>query len=576
MLKKILLVTTFSIFYVSSIFSQTSAPVNPGSSAIRINQLGYYPNSKKILVVADSPASSFEVKTLDGKSVFKGQLSTGKTWDKSGEEIQTGDFSKLMTPGKYVIVLNNSVVSHPFSINPDLYKEVGIAAVKTFYLQRASMPIDEKYAGKYKRVSAYPDTACILHPSTGHNSGKISSPGGWYDAGDYNKYVVNAGITLGLLMQLHEVNKDWLSDGMLNIPESGNKVNDLLDEIRYELNWLITMQDADGGVFFKLTEPNFNSFEMPEKSTAVRYVVGKSTTSALCFAAMLAQAARVYRDIDQQFANSLLPRAEKAWNWAVANPSVEFKNPKDIMTGEYGDNDFKSEFFWAACELFTTTGNEEYHKAVLANEKPFEFVIGDNWRYYLPNLGYYTMLSSNCHVPQIEKDNAKKGLLKVADSLLARIEKIPYRIPVDSFVWGSNSDFMDVAIIFAYAHKYTNDAKYLTGMLETTDYIFGKNANKLSYVTGFGEVAARNPHQRLSSADGIDDPLPGFLVGGPNQFRQDENGESWGVKYSCHKPACSYLDNTGSWASNEIAINWNASLAFVTAYIENEMNKAHK
>lgn len=541
-----------------------------GKESIRLNQIGYYPKSNKIFVVADSDATSFEIKSQSGKSVFKSKLSAEKFWEVSGEKLKTGDFSKLETPGVYKIELNNGQSSYEFEIKSNLYNSVTLPTLKTFYFQRMSIPIEEKYAGIYHRPAGHPDTACFFHPSSGYSQGQKASPGGWYDAGDYNKYIVNAGITLGFLLQTNALYPNWVPDGSLNIPESGNGKNDLLDEVKFELDWMFTMQDTDGGVFFKLTNLSFDPFEMPDKTVEKRYFVGKSTTSALCFAASFAQAARSFKN-DKEYSIELLTAAEKAWKWAVANPAIAYKNPKDVLTGEYGDNNFNEEFFWAAAELFVTTGQKQYQDAVKKYFQPFQYVQGDNWRFFLGELAYYSLLSKESQLPAAEKTKLKNSLVKAADSLILKMGQIPYRIPMERFTWGSNSDITDASSIFAFAYKLTGDNKYMTAALETMDYIFGKNATGFSFVTGYGDKPVMNVHHRLSGADGIIDPIPGFLSGGPNSDRPDEGDQAWHVKYPLREPARSFIDDTKSFASNEIAINWNAPLFFILSFFENEI-----
>jgi endoglucanase len=437
------------------------------------------------------------------------------------------------------------------------------------------MPIDKRFAGNYSRPMGHPDTACYFHPSTGHNGGKKASPRGWYDAGDYNKYVVNAGVTVGTLMQLHELFPDYLPDGALNIPESGNRINDLVDEIRYELDWLLSMQDADGGVFVKVSNLKHDPFAMPDKTLEKRYIIGKSTGSSLCFSAILAQASRIMKPVNTDYAAYMLQCSQRAWNWAIQNPNKVFRNPPDVHTGEYFEDDFGNNFFWAACELYTTTSSPVYYHEFQKYSRPLDFSLG-NWRNFLPNLGYFSLISQQSQLPENEKTIIKKRLYNVADSLMERMKKIPYRIAVDNFTWGSNSDILDAAIIFAEAYHYSKERKYLNAAIENTDYVLGKNATSYSFVTGFGAHSPKDPHHRLSASDGIEGPIPGFLVGGPNSGHNDANKETLGVKYKYNEPARSYMDEQNNWASNEVAINWNAPLVFITGFLENSMENEQR
>ncbi|MFN8239349.1 MAG: glycoside hydrolase family 9 protein [Bacteroidales bacterium] len=541
------------------------------SGNIRLNQLGYLPGSVKKVVVVNSGSEKFVLADTAGKSVYSGKLEEKGIWEASGEKVKIADFSEFNRPGKYNLVIKDLGSSYTFTIGEEVYNSVLQSSVKAFFLQRASTPIDEKFAGKYARPAAHPDNKCILHPSSGKAGGVISSPKGWYDAGDYNKYIVNAGFTVSMLLTLYENFPGVYSDNS-GIPESGNMVSDLLDEVKYELDWAGTMQDKDGGVFFKLTSKSFCGFVKPAEDTLPRYVVGKSTSSTLNFAAMFAQASRVWRGIDTDLSAKYLQAAKRAWDWAVKNPAIIFRNPTDISTGEYGHKDFSGDFFWAAAELLASTGDGIYADFINVNTVPFDFVSGENWRNYLKNLGYYALALPGTKVEEKTREFCRQAIVTEADKQLGLLEKSPYRQPLDSFVWGSNSDILDLAVIFAQAYTIKNEKKYLDAVIETTDYIFGKNATGYSFVTGYGSKPAMNPHHRLSDSDGIPGPLTGFVVGGPNANLNDEWSEkaTYGVKYPSKEPAKCYVDLLASYASNEIAINWNAPLAFITAFLVNQ------
>jgi endoglucanase len=561
------LVSIFSIWSCSSNKKDISS-LKPNEN-FRLNQLGYLPNSVKKAVIINSKATDFQLLDTLGTVVFSGKLEDRGVWDLSKDSVKIADFSAFEKNGKYLIYVDGLGISFPFAISNDIYTNVFNASLKAYYLQRASTAIEEKYAGKYNHPFAHPDTNCFFHPSSGKNSGSMPSPKGWHDAGDYNKYMVNAGYSVSMLLTLYEYFPEAVSD-QTNIPESGNQLSDLLDEVKYELDWAETMQDKDGGVFFKLTSKTFSGFIKPQEDTLTRYVVGKSTSSALNFAAIFAQASRIWKNTDSALAEKYISSAKKAWDWAAANPTVIFKNPTDISTGEYGHSDFKGDFFWAAAELFATTGDDVYLKYIQSNPIDFTFVSGENWRNYLKNLGYYALILPETKLEAAVKENYKKAIVTDADLQLANLEQCPYRQPLSRFEWGSNSDVLDLAVIFAQAYQLSNDKKYLDAAIETTDYIFGKNAVGISFVTGFGTKSAMKPHHRLSASDGIEEPIPGWVVGGPNANLNDifKESQPYGIKYNSTEPAKSYMDLTESYASNEIAINWNAPLVYITGFLD--------
>jgi endoglucanase len=578
-MKKItVLITIFLFFSVSSVSSV--AKIKAGKDDIRLNQLGYYPKAAKTVVVVDSSASLFTLRDKAGNDVYKAKLTDRGWWELSGENIKTGDFSSFKRPGTYTIYVKDKGVSHEFEIKSHLYREALKASLKSYYFHRVSMELEEKYAGKWRRPMGHPDTKCLFHPSSGYTSGYMSSPGGWYDAGDYNKYVVNAGVTVGIMLSFYELFPEIFPDNSINIPESGNGVSDLLDELKYELDWVITMQDKDGGVFFKLTSKDFTGFIMPHRDTTQRYVVGKSTASTLNLAAMTAQAARVFKSIDKAYAARCLDASKKAFQWAIKNNKRFYTNPPDIKTGEYGDKDLEEETFWAATQLMITTGDQSYLPYVEAYIDKVENRKTESWRFFLDELGTFSLSTlPDTKQPKLEhiKQKAIQVVLRLADEILKEIERIPYRIPKSHFVWASNGDMADDAVILAYAYIHTGKRKYLDGISETVDYLFGKNATSYSFLTGFGDKPPQRPHQRLSGSDGIAEPLPGFLVGGPNKERQDdiEVRKTYGVKYPKKEPARSYVDGVQSYASNEVCINWNAPLVFILGFLESNEKALH-
>jgi len=558
-MKKLHLLLALSAIVLSS--CNTTAPPTEADNHehIRFNQVGYYPKAIKEFLVADYEATSFNILNEKGKIVFKGELVDKGTWDTSGEHVLLGDFTRLTKAGNFLIQLNTGITSAPFQIAPWIYETALDAAIKSFYFQRASMAIEEQYGGVYKRASGHPDNLCLFHPSSGKEEGTMSSSGGWYDAGDYGKYVVNAAITVGQMLNLLEILPNAIPSDDLNIPESGNGIRDLLDEIRYELDWVKTMQDTDGGVFHKLTALNFGAFIMPEAYDLDRYIIGKGTFSSLTFAAVMAQASRVYAEIDPDFSSQTLISAERAWDWAVENSDVPFSNPEDVVTGQYGDNLFSDDFYWAAAELYISTGKDMYLDYLLENEEPYKHQITNSWTFFIRNMGFHTLLINDAANEELTKKH-----LALSDEILAKMESIPYGISIDHFEWGSNSDVLNQAMILCIAHHLSGEQKYLDGAIRNTDYIFGKNATGFSFLTGFGSKQVMFPHHRPSGADDIDEPVPGFILGGSNMHKQDRQQ----VEYTSDYPAKSFADVQDSYASNEVCLNWNAPAVFVLGYLE--------
>lgn len=548
-----------------------------GPSPIRLNQVGYYPQSEKVAVVEqDAKAKSFSLTDAKGKIVWSGKATSQSVSPWSGKVRSIVDFSAVTKPGKYT--LRAGKYSQPVIIAEHAMAEVAQKGMKAFYLQRTGMPIEEKYAGVYARPAAHPDTHVLVHPSAASECRPagtvISSPYGWYDAGDFNKYIVNSGFTIGTLLTAYELYPEYFNQMDLNIPESGDEVPDFLDEIMYNLKWMVTMQDpTDGGVYHKLTTPNFEGFVMPATCKQPRYVMQKSSQAALDFAATLALAARIYKPYAkyQPLVNQFVPQAEKAYAWAVRNQNVLYDQPGNNLkyepkcnTGMYDDSLSVDEFFWASTELYLSTGQNGYlEQARACAPKQFTLPVWGE----LAGLGTYEWIAqsfvSNDQDVQQMADALKPSMLAKLDASLAEVPTASFHAPhgnhASDFIWGSNAEMCaGQGLAMMFAHKLTGDARYLTGAIEDANYLLGCNALGYCFVTGFGTFSTRHPHQRLSAADGIDDPLPGFLAGGPNKGQQDK--APYLPAYPSDYPDESYMDHEGSYASNEIAINWNGYL----------------
>ena len=389
---------------------------------------------------------------------------------------------------------------------------------------------------------------------------------------------------MGVWLMAYEMNKEYFDTLKLNIPESGQAMPDMLAEAMYNLRWMMTMQDLDGGVYHKLTTPNFEKFIRPDQCKQQRYVVLKTTAAALDFAATMALSARVYAPFDAQFSEQATQAAMRAFEWALAHPEVYYDQPKmneefqpAITTGAYDDFDVRDEFFWAAAELFLLT-HEELYAAVAVDHMPADYIpaVWGN----VAELAYLDMLV-HFEQPQpasMEEDKGVNLLLAHLQPYLDEARSIsvfrsPYGNRASDFFWGCNSEgccWRGVECLYAY--RMTGDEKYLTNAQRCLNYILGQNATGFCYVTGFGAHPTSHPHHRLSYSH-PKGTLPGFLAGGPNPMRQD--AETDGVKYPKDVPADeSYLDYQPSYASNEVTINWNVTLfalsAGIDALFENE------
>jgi endoglucanase len=544
---------------------------------IRLNQLGFLPNSVKMAAVVNAKTDSFKVMNSDlSDIVFEGELLPSMYYSASDEEVRLADFTLMTEPGNYVLVIDGLGKSVPFEVSESVFTSLAKATLKYYYFNRASMPIVNEYGGKWAREAGHPDTAVVVLPSAASSKRpagtKIATPCGWYDAGDYNKYIVSSAGPVFTLLSAYETYPGLYDSLDLNIPENKNKIPDILDEALYNIRWIMSMQDEDGGVYNKTTEANFSGFDMPAKVNATRYVTAKGTAATLDFAAVMAMTSRVYRKYNSQLADSALSMATKAWDWAKKNPNVVFKNPSasggypGVSTGEYSDSGFDDEFTWAATELYITTKEANYY-----NEINFEVSFGvPGW----PTVGSLSLLSLIVNKDSLTEvadiDLIKSKFYSAVSGIKNSISTSPYRIPGDFYYWGGNNAFANWGMMFMQAFRLTGDASYFNAGLFTLDYLLGKNAATYCFVTGFGSKSPKNPHHRISVADGVADPVPGMLVGGA----ASGDGADCGLDaYPSKLSAKSYLDQVCSYSTNEVAIGYNSGLAFLAGAIISEYKK---
>ena len=572
------LFTLIPMLFMQQCFAQQQS--FNGTTIIRLNQIGFYPEGPKTAIVLGNKKSDFYLQTPNHQIVFTGKLKKSINPDFAGNDTYIADFSAYHQPGKYRLVVPGIGSSYPFEIKSDVYRNVADASIKAYYFMRASTPLLEKYAGKWHRAEGHPDTAVLVHPSAATAlrpvGTVISAPRGWYDAGDYNKYIVNSGISTSTLLSLYEDFPAYMKTAKLNIPESGNGVPDVLNEALWNLRWMMCMQDVDGGVYHKLTNAAFDKFEMPDSAKATRYVVQKGTAATLDFAAVMAQASRIFSKYPKELpglADSCLNKAIKAWGWAIKNPDVVYDQDKmnkkftpKVTTGAYDDNSFGDEFIWAASELFVTTKQPEYLKAV--NLIPDDYMQVPTWS-NVRLLGYYTLIKNAVllgdKAPK-QLPGLQQKLLAFADELISGADDNAYETVMDksarNFNWGSNAIAANEGVALIQAYKLSGNKKYLRYALSNLDYILGRNGTGYSYITDYGSQTPMHPHHRPSKSDGVVEPVPGLMVGGPNPGMQDH------IQVPSTVPDEAYIDDDRAYAVNEIAINWNAPFAYLANAIE--------
>jgi endoglucanase len=544
---------------------------NP-NPAIKLDQVGYLSGGPKIALVS-SPAKSFEIRRAsDGKLALRGLLGPSATDPLSGDAVQPADFSQLRRAGTYYIQVPGVGKSWNFSVDSNVFARTWYLAMRGFYGQRCGVAVDlgPEFPG-------YSHPACHLrgefHPSSG-KSGPRDNMGGWHDAGDYGRYMVNSGVTTGTLLWAWEIYGPRLKPVQLTIPETGNGTPDFLNEVRWNLEWMLKMQDADGGAWHKQTSTHFPGFIAPDKDTLPSEVIGtgsapyKSTCATADLAAVAAIAARVYKPYDPQFAARALDAARRAWQWTEQYPNVAFRNPPGVTTGEYGDSDCSDERLWAAAELWRTTGERAYHQFFLDNYAAYLSSLdsppSENWGKMAPMALRTYALSRRKGADAKALAAIRSRMLKAARAIVESTAANPYHVslkPTD-FVWGSNGIAAQYGVDLMIANVIAPNPEFVNTARDDLHYLLGRNTFSLSWVTQVGQNSVLHPHHRPSGSGEQPGPWPGLLSGGPNAGRQDP------VLAALPKdlpPEKVYADQTASYASNEIAINWQANLVFLLA-----------
>lgn len=537
---------------------------------INVNQVGYLPNAVKRAVVrssADAEVSgSFDVVNVEtNEAVLTGTLNSFGVNEASEEQTAIADFSELTKEGTYKLVTENYGESFPFQIGEGVYTSLESSVMRMFYLQRCG----EEVSGistedtNFSHEACHTGDAIVMHSPS---SAFVSVHGGWHDAGDYGRYTVAGAKAAADLMLAYETYGDAFDDAF-GIPESGNGMPDILDEVKYELDWMLEMQDsATGGVYHKITCENFPDTVMPEEETDQLLLSPISTTATADFAATMAMASRVYSKYDASFSATCLSAAEKAWKYLEATPSdgVGFQNPDNIVTGEYGDGKDGDERYWALAELYKTTGKDAYLTAL--KEYPAIGIGGGLGWQSVGLYGMYAYLSCGDASDEYY-ESIQKRFYQSVDTVMENTQTDAYGVSLgkNDYTWGSNMSVANNGMLLLMANQLTPDEKYVEAAQEQLNYLLGTNTNSYCFVTGFGTLSPENPHHRPSQV--LETAMPGMLIGGPDANLEDPYAKATLTEKA--NAAC-YVDNVQSYSCNEVTIYWNSPLVYLLAGIEGE------
>ncbi len=530
---------------------------------IAVNQVGYFPQRQKIALLINSSNPTAEIKLInsDTKKLVATITSNPEIQDdQTGDRLSEIDFSSITEPGKYYLK-QDKLKSSPFEIGNDIYQQPLITLLRSYYLQRCGVELDDPITG-ISHPPCHLQDGAIAHQDQYHQAGEaIKALGGWHNGAAYSKYVATTTVTIARLLNLYQQQPDLFPDGQLSIPESGNQVSDLLDEMQFGLDWLLKMQRGDGAVYRKLGGQKWPIGIVPDEDIQPRYIYGISTPETAKFAAVMAIASRTYEPIEPQLAARYLNAAELAWEYLQTQPDmkIDWREEDDNGSIKYLASEFDTEEslqtdlddrLWAATELYITTGKRNFADYFAANLDKTEYSLF-GWKNPAP-LAFINYLQQEAQpISEELATKIKTQIQQRADLVLDKVKQSAYHIANDNFIWNSNQMTAEEGMTLVYAYRLTKNQDYLTAAIDQLDYILGRNHFNQSFITGIGAKSVKHINHPFAVARKI--IIPGLVVGGPNEDAQD------GIAVR-NKGQLSYRDDNRSYTTNQYAIDNNASV----------------
>lgn len=541
---------------------------------IHVDQIGYLPNERKLAILSE-PALSPSDGLNDLKITVRIYKENGDSTnveplisyhgyeDAAGDNTWIADFTGLTDPGTYYLMDDRGNKSYPFRISMDVYHEVFRDINRMFYYQRCGQELPETYAGIFKRPCCH--TATVMDYED--HSHVFTLNGGWHDAGDFGRYASAGSVTVGHLLYAFSMFRRHYSMN-LNIPESGNGIPDILNEVRYELDWLLQMQYENGSVAHKLTALYHAGYIMPEDDHSQFYRMPASSLATADFCAAAALASRIYADYDAGFAAVLKKAALRAWDWLTAHPTLVFENPADCGTGSYGDHSDEDERLWALAELARLTGDRHFHEELFRFSYSHVNRTRFGWADVSGFAGLCILFAPDGTFGEDITSCFRNSFEDRAYVLSHTTHTQGYRMSLRQreFYWGSNSSCMNNAIVLMVAAMISGNAEYASDACEQLHYLFGRNPLDVCYVSGHGSNPMKKPHNRISFGKRLPYTQPGFVSGGPNMLLNDECAKAKIPEGTA--PMKCYVDEYESYSTNEIAIYWNSITVLVLAYFQ--------
>lgn len=572
-----------------------------------VNQAGYLPGERKLLLLAEAAEEERDevqngnclpemVKVFDQKGIcILEKEAVYQGYDReAGDLVWKADLTELSEAGEYRVEYEKEKISCRMKISGQVYASLCQILSKAYYFQRCGTGLEAQYAGKFSRECCHTEQAVRMEDYqkmvNGAETGEIpfyDVRGGWHDAGDYGRYPTAAAAALAHLLYAYRFFPETFLVN-LNLPESGNGIPDLLNECLYELKWLFQMQLPDGSVFHKLTSMRHANFVMPARDKRQQILFPPSSLATADFAAVMALASRMYAEYDTDFSCAALHAAKRAWNWLGKHPEfIGFANPEGCNTGDYADTDDRDERLWAAAELYRTVKEDAYlreaERLYAELEAEGTDTVSMGWSNVSGFAGWCLLEEILCSTGGNGEQNPRKktelqekylkAFQKEADRIVRLGRKSRYGVALEAreYTWGSNMTVLNRAMLLGTAYRIRPDDRYLQCAAGQMDYLLGMNAVGSSYVTGAGEHAFRNPHNRVTVADGVEETIPGFVSGGPNARPADEKAE-WLIEPGTPPMKC-YLDLWECYSLNEITIYWNSPAVFASAFLHTELER---
>jgi len=563
------------ILYLGAVAASVFAATAPSDMSVRLNSVGFIPHfPKKATIkvpdsVIDTIATAFSVKRVsDNTVVFEGETESWTFNDDTDERLWIADFTPVNKTGDYYIDVPDVGRSARFGVADDVYVEAYRVMMLGMYLWRCGTAVSAAYNG-----ITYSHAACHRNDGTVYTtSQKKDGTGGWHDAGDYNKYIVNSGVTVGMMLKAWEHFTPIINNTPLIAVTQNGSIPAFLTEVKWNLDWVSKMQFADSTVAHKLSTQNFGGMIMPENETVTRYFTPYSTAATASFVAQMAMAYRIYKDFDSEFSITCMTQAVMTYNYLANHPNenvnmagqgnVLGQNGTTFVTGAYSTG-ASDDRLWAAAEMWETTGQQKYLDDFEARAKKMgadiitEYFDWSN----VQNLGAVTYLLSDRAGKDPDLVETIRGrVISAANSIVNTAGGNKHGRTFSAYYWGTNGVIVRNVFLLHTAYKLTDDPSYAYAAQDALSYLLGRNYYGRSFVTGIGNNPPKSPHDRTSVAD--KKPWPGRLIGGPHS---KANAGDAPERLKCALDEVCWFDDPDDYWTNEVAINWNSAMIYALA-----------